>query len=116
MEQELLDKIEELEARIKALEDGSCEDCDETCPECGEDPCVCDEDDDTDEEVEEDEIDVIDDDDVEEVEELNFKVPRFMKSDDYENDEESPEADGGLYDYESKQDDEEEDSDGPYYK
>lgn len=112
-QEELLSKIDELESRIEALESGSDENCDDKCPECGESPCVCDEE----PEAEgEDvgvgaEIGVIDDDDVDEIEELDFDIPRFMVSDDYENDEETPEADGGLYDYES----EEEDEDSPYY-
>lgn len=85
-EQELLKRIEDLESRIAALE-GECEECDdeETCPECGEEPCVCDEVDDK-----------IDDEDIDEVEELDFDIPEFSSvSDDEEtetdeNEEESP--------------------------
>jgi hypothetical protein len=114
-QEELLSKIDELESRIEALESGSDENCDDKCPECGESPCVCEE-----PEAEPEgedvgvgaEIGVIDDDDVDEIEELDFDIPRFMVSDDYENDEENPEADGGLYNYESEEEDEE---DSPYY-
>lgn len=113
-QEELLSKIDELESRIEALESGSCENCDDKCPECGESPCVCDEEPEAEGEdvgVGAD-IGVIDDDDVEEIEELDFDIPRFMVSDDYENDEENPEADGGLYNYENEEEDEE---DSPYF-
>lgn len=74
-EQELLKRIEDLESRIVALE-GDCEDCDdeETCPECGEEPCVCDEN-------EDESFDKIDDSDVDEVEELDFEIPAFTSMD-----------------------------------
>lgn len=112
-QEELLNKIDELESRIETLESGSCENYDDKCPECCENPCVCDEE----PEVEgEDigvgaEIGVIDEDDVDEIEELDFDIPRFMASDDYENDEENIEADGGLYNYENEEDEE----DSPYF-
>jgi hypothetical protein len=111
--EELLNKIDELESRIETLESGSCENCDDKCPECGENLCVCDEEP---EAESEDigvgaEIGVIDEDDVDEIEELDFDIPRFMASDDYENDEENTEADGGLYNYENEEDEE----DSPYF-
>ena len=111
--EELLNKIDELESRIETLESGSCENCDDKCPECGENLCVCDEEP---EAESEDigvgaEIGVIDEDDVDEIEELDFDIPRFMASDDYENDEENIEADGGLYNYENEEDEE----DSPYF-
>jgi len=103
-EQELLDRIEALETRIDALEQGSdssCEDgeCDDTCPECGENPCICDD------IPTEDDAGVIDDDDVEEVEELDFSLPNFGEIEGDEGD-----SAGGLYSTE-----EDEDEDSPYY-
>ena len=104
-EQELLDRIEALESRIDALEkgdDAGCEggECDDdTCPECGENPCICDQ------IPKEDENGVIDNDDVEEVEELDFSMPNFGEIEGDEGD-----SAGGLY---TAEDEEEEDS--PYY-
>ena len=111
--EELLNKIDELESRLEALESVSCENCDDKCPECGENSCVCDEEPEAESEdigVGAD-IGVIDEDDVDEIEELDFDIPRFMASDDYENDEENTEADGGLYNYENEEDEE----DSPYF-
>lgn len=99
-------KNEELESRLDSIEQNSCEVDDETCPECGENPCVCD--DDTakaDDVPTDDEPGEIDTDDVDKVEELNFDIPNFADVED-----EDGEA-GGLYDYGS----EEEDEDSPYY-
>ena len=103
-EQELLDRIEALESRIDALEKGDdagggvCSSLTRTCPECGENPCICDQ------IPKEDENGVIDNDDVEEVEELDFSLPNFGEIEGDEGD-----SAGGLYTAE----DEEEDS--PYY-
>ena len=109
--EELLQKIEELESRIAALEQDrdACDDA--VCPERGENPCVCDEP--TDEEdnsgaddlPSDDEIGEIDDDDVDKIEELDFDIPSFDGIKDEEG-----EA-GGLYDHSSN----EEDEDSPYY-
>jgi len=100
-EQEMLDKIDELESRIAALE-SSCETCndddEETCPECGENPCICDQ------IPKDDEEGPIDDDDVEEIEELDFSVPNFGGITDEENEI------GGMFPV-----DEEEEEDSPYY-
>ena len=106
-EEELLDKIDSLEQRIAALEDASDSD-DDTCPECGEKPCVCDKDDTaTADDAGTDEEGIIDNDDVEEVEELDFDIPNFMlNNDDFENDETPSEADGGLFDYQPEEEDE----------
>lgn len=73
-EEELVKRIEDLESRIATLE-GECEECDDdkVCPECGEEPCVCDE-----TEVETD--DKIDNSDVDEVEELDFEIPAFTST------------------------------------
>lgn len=71
-EQELIKRIEDLESRIAALE-GECE----NCPECDEEPCVCDEDD-----------EVIDD--VDAIEELDFDTTSITSDDDSEEDEENP--------------------------
>lgn len=122
---ELMDKIEELEARIAALEGGDeCEDgeCDdEVCPECGQNPCVCDDEECADGECEddpaaaEDETDeegVIDNEDVEEIEELDFSKPHFL-SNDSEDEENDEEYDGGLHISEADPDEDEEDS--PYF-
>lgn len=103
-EQELLDRIEALESRIDALEQGDdtgCEggECDDTCPECGENPCICD-----DIPTEYDEG-VIDDDDVEEVEELDFSMPNFGEIEGDEGDEDDSTND--LYATD--------DEDSPYY-
>lgn len=100
-QEELLNKIDELESRLEALESGSHENCDEE-PEAeaeSEDVGVG------------AEIGVIDADDVDEIEDLDFDIPKFMASDDYENDEENTEADGGLYNYENEEDEE----DSPYF-
>ena len=108
--EELLQKIEELESRIYALEQ-NCDECDDdVCPECGENPCVCDEPDDEDNSgaddlPADDEIGEIDDEDVDKIEELDFDVPNFGEIED-----EDGEA-GGLYDYNTN----EEDEDSPYY-
>jgi hypothetical protein len=115
-QEELLNKIDELESRLEALESGSHENCDDKCPECCESPCVCDEEP---EAEREDvgvgsEIGVIAADDVDEIEELDFDIPSFMASDDYENDEENTEADGGLYNYENDENEEDEE-DSPYF-
>lgn len=86
-EQELIKRIEDLESRIAALE-GECEECDddEVCPECGEEPCVCD----TDEEVV---TDKIDNDDIDEVEELDFEIPAFTSTDSDDDEEADAEED-----------------------
>lgn len=64
-EEELIKRIEDLESRIATLED-EYEDCDkDVCPECGEEPCICN----TEEKI--------DNDDVDEVEELDFELPIF---------------------------------------
>ena len=116
-QEELLNKIDELESRLEALESGSHENCDDKCPECCENPCVCDEEP---EAESEDvgvgaEIGVIDADDVDEIEDLDFDIPSFMASDDHENDEENTEAaSGGLYNYENEEDEEDEE-DSPYF-
>ena len=114
-QEELLNKIDELESRLEALESGSHENCDDKCPECCENPCVCDEEPEAEAESEDvgvgAEIGVIDADDVDEIEDLDFDIPSFMASDDYENDEENTEADGGLYNYENEEDEE----DSPYF-
>lgn len=90
-EQELLKRIEDLESRIATLE-GECEECDveKTCPECGEEPCICG----TEEKI--------DDDDIDEVEELNFELPIY--TDDTSEDEAETEADV-----------EEDEEESPYY-
>lgn len=98
-EQELLDKIEALEARIDALEQASPDGKDETCPECGEEPCICDQIPKEDEPSGE-----IDADDVEEVQELDFSLPNFGAIEGDEGD-----TAGGLYGSE------EEDEESPYY-
>ena len=108
--EELLIRIEELESRLDALEQSASESSEEdVCPECGEDPCVCDTTPGEDEPASETEIAIIDNDDVDEVEELNFDLPRFMVDDSMTDDDEAG-IDGGLYPYE---DEDEEDS--PYY-
>lgn len=103
-EQELLDKIEALEARIDALEksdDTGCEgdECDDTCPECGENPCICDQ-----IPTEDEPSGEIDADDVEEVQELDFNLPNFGAIESDEDD-----TVNGLFGSE------EEDEDSPYY-
>ena len=116
-QEELLNKIDELESRLEALESGSHENCDDKCPECCENPCVCDEEPEHEAEAESEdvgvgaEIGVIDADDVDEIEDLDFDIPSFMASDDYENDEENTKASGGLYNYENEEDEE----DSPYF-
>ena len=101
-EQELLNRIEALESRIDALEkcDDTCckgDECEDICPECGENPCICDD-------IPKEDEGIIDNDDVEEVEELDFSMPNFGEIEGDEGDSAS-----GLY----TADDAEEDS--PYY-
>jgi hypothetical protein len=101
-EQELLNRIEALESRIDALEkcdDGDCKG-DDTCTDCGEYPCICDD------IPTEDDAGVIDDDDVEEVEELDFSMPNFGEIKDDESDEDD--STNGLYTAEDEED-------SPYY-
>ena len=103
-EQELLDRIEALESRIDALEQGEDaggegDEGDDICPECGENPCICDD------IPTEDDEGVIDDDDVDEIEELDFSMPNFGEIEGDEGD-----SAGGLYSAE-----EDEDEDSPYY-
>lgn len=102
-----LDDIEqaienEQDAVVIDVEDDETED--EICPECGSNPCTCE-----DEECEDGSC--IDDEDVDEIAELDFSNPNraFLTDDDDEDDE--PNADGGLYPY-----DDEDDEDGPYYR
>jgi len=119
-------KLEELESRIAALETEVPADSDapaeedrvfnlfddedgETCPECGDSPCSCEDDTDEEESEESEDEGVIDEEDVEEIEELDFDNPRFLSDDRYDDDE--PEVDGGLYQYED-----EDEEDGPYYR